>query len=107
MIKTKVVDFVVNEMQSVANDCLFEIIDADINTPEFGKVTLYIMENSNHRGGRYFCNYIFAGVDAELPEQVSAFDVRIPTDVGPAKWSTACRLQTTKGTQYFLIVKKT
>lgn len=42
MIIKKIVPFIKNEPQHVSHDRHFDIIDAELNKPEFGKVTLYL-----------------------------------------------------------------
>jgi len=105
MIKKRVVRFVPNEIESIVHDSMFEIIDAELNCPKFGDLTLYTLENQSEVGGKYISNYIVAAIDVELPEPVASFRT-MPSEMGTVRWQTVTDLHDSINRKYFLLVNK-
>lgn len=110
MIKTMVVPLVVDELKSITIENKFEIIDAEINSPEFGYVTLYYIEdvtgaaNSFHLDS-HTCEYIISSVGVNFPNNMRLF-VKMPSEFGSIQWQSVCKLIDSKGNEYYLLVNK-
>lgn len=70
MITKKVVPFIKNEVQKVSHSSMFDIIDVELNTPEFGKATIYINapENSVAAKGLSHRSFALCYADEELDD---------------------------------------
>lgn len=95
MIIKKKVGFTPGGIGSVSHNEPFRIIDAEINVPCFGDLTLYLFSNGTSEKGKFFTNYCIAQVDKPLP------------NVDPERWKSVCKIIDTGDKEYFLLVDKT
>lgn len=95
MICTKVVSFTPGGVGTVSYDKPFKIIDAEINSPTFGDLKLYLFVEEPEEKGIYFANYCIAQLGKETPDFVTI-----------DKWKSVCKIVDSGNKEYFLLVSK-
>lgn len=96
MIKNKVIPFTVNEVVTVSDNDYFKIIHGEVNTPNFGDLSLNLLcsDINDDTKGKYIVNFIVAELGEELP-------LALCNQI--QNWECICKLVDSIGRQYFLL----